>query len=92
MSKISKPSQAVETDPSQEIPSARLRRHLAMCMLAAFVTQIAQNFGAVTTDNNVACRVAGEQDWIPKIVELPQELPHFQLSCCKTSSLQHSAS
>ena len=40
--------------------SARLRRHLAVWMLAAFVTEMVRNFRGVTTDNNVACRVAGE--------------------------------
>ena len=29
-------------------------------MLLAFTTEIVRNFGAVTTDNNVACRVVGE--------------------------------
>ena len=61
-------------DPSQDIPSARLRRHLAVCMLAAFITQIAQSFGAVTTDNNVACRVAGEKD-DEQNCRITQELP-----------------
>ena len=40
--------------------SARLRRHLAVCMLVAFTTQMVRYFKGVTTVNNVACRVAGE--------------------------------
>ena len=41
---------------------ARLRRHLCICMLFTFVIEIARNLGAVTPANNVACRVAGEQE------------------------------
>ena len=55
--------------------SARLRRHLAVCMLTAFVTEMVRNFKGVTTDNNVACRVAGEyssqlksEDWLRELV------------------------
>ena len=68
----------VEIHSSQDIPSARLRRHLAMCMLAAFVMKIAQSFDAVTTDNNVACRVAGETD-DEQNCGITQELPKISL-------------
>ena len=41
--------------------SARLRRHLAGCMLTAFMTEMVRNLeAAVTPANNVACRVVGE--------------------------------
>ena len=42
--------------------AARLRRHLAICMFFTFVIESARNFRAVTTNNNVACRVIGEED------------------------------
>ena len=42
--------------------AARLRRHLAICMFFTFVIESARNLGAVTTANNVACRVIGEED------------------------------
>ena len=41
---------------------ARLRRHLAICMFFTFVIEVARNLDAVSTANNVACRVAGEAE------------------------------
>ena len=67
--------------------AARLRRHLAICMFFTFVIESARNLGAVTTNNNVGCRVIGEED--KKVIQA-NTIKMFVKNCSIPSSILHS--